>query len=153
MRERWPLSWSDPAIGDFGVDVAIDEEQPQLVKRIARFFANRHPDDLLFVHFSGHGVRDIHGDLYLAATDTEFDLLSATAISASWLNEQFSRTRSRRTVVLLDCCFSGSFPFGARARAGADVNVRYPVRGGRPRTLDRVTIQLDSLRSGPTATA
>ena len=48
-------------------------------------------------------------ELYLAATDTDLDLLSATGISSSWLNERINRTRSRRTVVLLDCCFSGAF--------------------------------------------
>jgi hypothetical protein len=119
----------DPAIGGFDVAVAENEEQPQLARRIARFFANRRADDLLLLHFSCHGIKDERGELYLAATDTEVDLLSATALSASWLNEQISRSRARRSVVLLDCCFSGSFPFGARVRSGGTVDVGAHLEG------------------------
>jgi hypothetical protein len=66
----------DPAIGGFDVAVAENEEQPQLARRIARFFANRRADDLLLLHFSCHGIKDERGELYLAATDTEVDLLT-----------------------------------------------------------------------------
>jgi sugar lactone lactonase YvrE len=112
----------DPAKGNFVVDVLVDEHYASLTRRIASFFRDRHPNDLLLLHFSCHGVKDERGELYLAAADTEIDLLSATGVSAAWLNDQISRTRSRRTVVLLDCCFSGSFPFGLRSRAGDAVN-------------------------------
>jgi hypothetical protein len=121
---------SDPAKGDFEVEVLVDEVQATLSRRIARFFADRRPDDLLLLHFSCHGVKDDRGELFLAATDTEIDLLSATAVSAAWLNDQISRTRSRRTVVLLDCCFSGSFPFGMRARGSSvDAPQQFEGRG------------------------
>jgi uncharacterized caspase-like protein len=121
---------SDPDIGDFEVDVALDEPESQLRRRIARFFSNRRPDDLLLVHFSCHGVKDESGELYLAAADTEVgDLLGATGISSSWLSEQIGRSRSKRVVVLLDCCFSGSFSLGMRPRAGEEVNVREHLEG------------------------
>ena len=107
----------DPDIGDFGVDVLLNPSEGILRRRLAKFFGQeRRLDDLLVVHFSCHGVKDTSGELYLAATDTEKDLLSATGIEASWLNQIITRCRSKRIVVLLDCCFSGSFPFGARAR-------------------------------------
>jgi Caspase domain len=112
----------DPAKGNFVVDVLVDERYASLTRRIASFFRDRRPNDLLLLHFSCHGVKDERGELYLAAADTEIELLSATGVSAAWLNDQISRTRSRRTVVLLDCCFSGSFPFGLRSRAGDAVN-------------------------------
>ena len=112
----------DATKGNFEVEVLLDESHGKLTRRIAGFFRDRRPDDLLLLHFSCHGVKDDRGELYLATTDTEMDLLSATGVSAAWLNDQISRTRSRRTVVLLDCCFSGSFPFGMRARAGDTVN-------------------------------
>jgi Caspase domain len=120
--ERLAEVLRDPAKGNFDVEVLADERYAMLTRRIAGFFRDRRPNDLLLLHFSCHGVKDDRGDLYLAATDTELDLLSATAVSAAWLNDQISRTRSRRTVVLLDCCFSGSFPFGMRARAGTAAN-------------------------------
>jgi hypothetical protein len=113
----------DPQIGDFSVDVLIDPDDRSLRRKLAAFFRHaRRPSDLLVVHFSCHGVKDETGELFLATTDTEFDLLSATAIPASWLNEQINRCRSKRIVMLLDCCFSGSFPFGARTRAGEVVD-------------------------------
>ena len=111
----------DPAKGDFEVEVLLDESHSRLTRRIASFFRDRRPQDLLLLHFSCHGVKDDRGELYLAAADTELDLLSATGVAAAWLNDQISRTRARRTVVLLDCCFSGSFPFGLRPR-GSDVD-------------------------------
>jgi hypothetical protein len=128
--ERLAAVLSDRRIGDFQVEVALDEEQPELSRRIARFFSDRRPDDLLLVHFSCHGIKDDRGELYLAATDTEVgDLLSATGISSAWVNERIGRSRSKRVVVLLDCCFSGSFPFGLRSRAGDDVNVQDHLQG------------------------
>lgn len=120
----------DPAKGNFDVEVLIDEAQATTTRRIARFFQERHPHDLLLLHFSCHGVKDERGELFLAAADTELDLLSATGVSAAWLNDQISRTRSRRTVVLLDCCFSGSFPFGMVARGdGIDAPEQLQGRG------------------------
>ncbi len=109
---------SDPDRGDFDVQIGIDETHADLTRKIALFFRDRIPNDLLLLHLSCHGVKDENGELYLAAADTDLDLLSATGISAAWLNERIDRTRSRRTVLLLDCCFSGSFPAGVRHRAG-----------------------------------
>jgi Caspase domain len=120
--ERLAAVLRDPQKGDFEVEVLLDESHATVTRRIASFFRDRRPQDLLLLHFSCHGVKDDRGELYLAAADTEIDLLSATGISAAWLNEQISRTRARRTVLLLDCCFSGSFPFGMRARAGTGVD-------------------------------
>jgi uncharacterized RDD family membrane protein YckC/uncharacterized caspase-like protein len=128
--ERLAAVLRDPEIGAFEVDLSLDEDEPRLSRRIARFFSGRHPDDLLFLHFSCHGVKDDAGELHLATTDTEMgDLLGVTSISSSWLSRQIDRSRSKRIVVLLDCCFSGSFPFGMRARAGADVDVRGALEG------------------------
>jgi uncharacterized caspase-like protein len=119
----------NPAIGDFDVDVALDQDEGPLRRRIARFFADSGRDDVLLLHISAHGVKDAQGGLYLAASDTELDLLDATAVSAMWLDEQISRSRSRRKLLLLDCCFSGRFPFNATARAGGSVDVQERFQG------------------------
>jgi ABC-type branched-subunit amino acid transport system substrate-binding protein len=129
--ERLAEVLGDPAIGEFVVDVALDEDESALRRRIARFFAQSNRDDVLLLHLSGHGVKDARGDLFLAARDTEIDLLEATALAASWLDEQITRSPSRRVLLLLDCCFSGRFPFNATARAGDSVDVpqRFQGRG------------------------
>ena len=93
---------SDPSKGDFDVQLGLNETHSELTRRIALFFRDRIPNDLLLLHLSCHGVKDENGELYLAAADTDMDLLSATGISAAWLNERIDRTRSRRTVLLLD---------------------------------------------------
>jgi hypothetical protein len=112
-----------PEIGGFAVEVLKDAEERDLRRRLAGFFANRRTTDVLLLHVSCHGVKDERGDLYLAATDTELGLLGATGVSAAWLNDQITGSRSRRKVLLLDCCFSGSFPIGSRHRAGTSVDV------------------------------
>lgn len=119
----------DPSIGGFTVQLALDEDESALTRRLARFFSDRRPDDLLLIHFSCHGIKDASGELYMAAADTETDLLSATAIPSRWLSEQIGKCRSKRIVVLLDCCFSGSFPFGTHHRAGEQVNVDQHLEG------------------------
>jgi hypothetical protein len=124
----------DPSIGGFRVEVASDVREGELRRRLARFFANRHPDDLLLVHFSCHGIKDDSGELYLAAMDTESDVLAATGIASGWLNDQIGRCRSKRIVMLLDCCFSGSFQFGSLRRAGEQVNIHDHL-GGRGRAV------------------
>ena len=95
----------DPDVGDFAVDVVLDADETELSRRIARFLRQARRDDVLLLHLSCHGIKDDRGELYFAAKDTELDLPDATAISASWLNEQISRSPSRRILFLLDCCF------------------------------------------------
>jgi Caspase domain len=119
----------DPSIGGFRVQLALDEDESALTRRLARFFSDRRPDDLLLIHFSCHGIKDASGELYMAAADTETDLLSATGIPSRWLSEQIGKCRSKRIVVLLDCCFSGSFAFGTSFRAGDEVNVQQHLEG------------------------
>lgn len=127
--DRLAAVLTNPAIGDFEVDVAKDANEGKLKRQIAKFVSDRRPDDLLLIHFSCHGLKDAGGELYLAAKDTEVGLLSATGISSAWLNGEIGRTRSKRVVVMLDCCFGGSFPFGMRARASGDVNVQQLLQG------------------------
>jgi len=113
----------DPNIGGFRVHVLTNPAERQLRRELATFFRiERRPEDLLLVHFSCHGVKDASGELYFAASDTEKDLLEATCIESKWLNDRLNRCRSKRIVVLLDCCYSGAFPFGVHARADDDVN-------------------------------
>jgi hypothetical protein len=49
-------------------------------------------------------------------------------VSADWVRDRISDSRSNATVVLVDCCFSGSFIKGMRARSGGQANVGALVR-------------------------
>ena len=97
-----------PEIGGFDVvTVVINQTAANIRREIARFFSQKKRDDLLLLYFSGHGVLDDRGRLHLAAKDSESDLLSATAIEASFVTDVMDRSFSRRQVLVLDCCHSG----------------------------------------------
>ena len=114
---------SDAEIGAFEVELSADEPEHVLRRRVGRFFADRKRDDLLLLHFSCHGLKDDSGQLYFAASDTEVENLEATAISAEFVSRQMTRSRSRKVVALLDCCYSGAIARGLQFRAGAEVDV------------------------------
>src|SRR5512147_3338994 len=78
----------DPAIGGFDqVVTLIDETDAAIRLSIEDFFAEKKPDDLLVLYFSGHGVRDEQGRLYLAVQSTRLDRLRATAISSDYIRD------------------------------------------------------------------
>ena len=112
----------DPEIGGFDrVITLIDETDAVIRLGIEDFFAERKPDDLLVLYFSGHGVRDEQGRLYLAAPNTRANRLRATAIAADFITTEMDRSRSKRQVLVLDCCHSGAFAQGSKAETGGSV--------------------------------
>ncbi len=105
----------DPGIGEFDqVQELIDQSESIVRRAIADFFTRRHPDDLLLFFFSGHGVKDDRGRLYLAVRDTDYHQLSATAISSGFVVEHMDECRSKRQILILDCCNSGAFARGVK---------------------------------------
>ena len=107
-------------IGGFDVRVALNSRVDTLRRTLESFFADRARDDLLLVHFSGHGLKDDDGQLYLAAADTQIDRLLSTGIDAAWVNRLMSRCHSEKIALFLDCCFAGAFTTNLTRRVGAD---------------------------------
>ena len=106
----------DPEIGQFEhVTALVNEPEAHTRRAIAGFFVRARPDDQLLLYFSGHGLLDDKGRLYLAAKDTQRDLPQATAISAAFVTDAMDSSRSRQQLLILDCCHSGAFARGARA--------------------------------------
>ncbi|MFI6734945.1 caspase domain-containing protein [Nonomuraea sp. NPDC050451] len=124
----------DEAIGGFDVRTMLNESTTVVNEAVEEFFADCHPDDLLLLHFSGHGVKDDNGELYFATPSTKLNRLGATAVSAEFVNRRMGRSRCRRIVLLLDCCYAGAFARGALPRAGTDVHVEEQF-GGRGRVV------------------
>jgi hypothetical protein len=124
----------DPGIGGFEVRTLLNEPAHEVNLAVEEFFADRRPDDLLLVHFSCHGVKDEDGELYFAMANTLLSRLGATAVAAEFVNRRMSRSRSRRVVLLLDCCYAGAFERGMTARAGAGVGIESQF-GGRGRAV------------------
>jgi hypothetical protein len=124
----------DPGIGEFEVQTLLNEPAHVVNLAVEEFFADRRPGDLLLVHFSGHGVKDENGELYFAAANTVLGRLGATAVAAEFVSRRMNRSRSRRVVLLLDCCYAGAFERGLTARAGADMGIQQQF-GGRGRAV------------------
>src|SRR4051794_15095503 len=114
----------DQAIGDFDVKTLINQPWDMVNQEIEAFCSDRSPEDLLLLYFSCHGIKDPTGRLYFAMANTKFDRLRSTGVSATFVSEQMEYSRSRRIALLLDCCYSGAFVKGLRARATEDVQVK-----------------------------
>jgi hypothetical protein len=95
------------------------------------FFRSARRDDLLLLHFAGHGFLDDRNRLRLAAQDTEEELLNATALLTSNIVEIAERSHSRRTVFLIDCCYSARFfdALSARGDRSVHLQAQFPVQG------------------------
>ncbi|WP_340374399.1 caspase family protein [Streptomyces sp. SS7] len=114
----------DPEVGDFDVEVLRNERVDAIRRGIERFFSEGGREDTLMLHFSCHGLKSESGSLYFAARDTEPRLLEATAVSAQFVRHCMFRTRAKRTVLFLDCCYGGAFSRGSSSvRAAGDVHV------------------------------
>src|SRR5215211_4838586 len=110
----------DKTIGSFDeVTPLINQTETQIRRAISAFLTNKKPDDLVLLYFSGHGVLDDRGRLYLALKDTQYDLLKATSISSSFVADEMDSCRSKRQILILDCCHSGAFGRGTKGEQKA----------------------------------
>lgn len=111
------------------VKVLLDQPSSAAIEAIDEFFDQRKPDDLLVLYFSGHGVRDELGSLYLAFTNTIRSRLRSTAVKSDYIREAMDQSRSRRQVLILDCCNSGAFPQGVKAEVGGAMGMMAAFQG------------------------
>ena len=112
----------DPTVAGFDVTVLINEPSHVVGEAIADFYGDCRRNDLTLLYFSGHGLKDDNGRLYLAMANTRRDALLFTGLSAAQINEAMEACASRRKVLILDCCYSGAFPAGRTAKADETVN-------------------------------
>lgn len=111
------------------VNVLLNPLSSTVLVAIDEFFDQRKPDDLLVLYFSGHGVRDEFGTLYLAVKNTNRSRLRSTAIRSDYIREAMDQSRSRRQVVVVDCCNSGAFPQGTKAEFGGTMGMVSALQG------------------------
>jgi Leucine-rich repeat (LRR) protein/outer membrane protein assembly factor BamD (BamD/ComL family) len=98
-------------------------------RAIASFFSKKTRQDLLLLYFSGHGVLDDQGQLFLAVRDTDSQLLSGTAIPSSYITTEMNNSHSQRQVLVLDCCHSGAFARGTKGQIGSSVGTGIAFEG------------------------
>lgn len=106
---------TDPDLGvfePFHVRLLPERSKREITTAMEAFFRQASIDDLVLLYYSGHGQRDEYDSLYLCARDTRADLLLSTAISDAEINGMMRTCPARTFVVILDCCYSGSFKGG-----------------------------------------
>lgn len=126
----------NPDIGGFAAtDVTLlkNPDRQVMEEAIYTLFAGRQRDDLLLLFFSGHGIKDDNGILYLATRGTrkapQGDLIIPTAVSATFVHDRMDCSRSKRQIVILDSCFSGAFAEGMSAKDDGAVDIRNQLGG------------------------
>ena len=117
------------------VKVLLNEHSNTINEAIDEFFDQKKPDDLLLLYFSGHGVRDELGALYLAVKNTNRYRLRVSAVKSDFIKESMDQSRSRRQVLILDCCNSGAFSQGTKAATGVSIGTATAFEGGFGRVI------------------
>ncbi len=120
-----------PDVGEFApsdITVLKNPHRQTMEEAIEAVFFNRQKDDLVLLYFSGHGIKDDSGRLYLATRQTrknsKGELVRTTAVAASLIHDVMENSRSRRQVIILDCCFSGAFAEGMRAKDDGSLDIK-----------------------------
>ncbi len=70
--------------------------------------ADTKAEDTLLFYFSGHGIPDVDGDMYLASSEIDPDAPFRRGFSFNELTKMIQRSVSTRIVTILDCCYSGA---------------------------------------------
>ena len=150
--------------GIAGFEVTRLHNKPHHVvgRAIGNLYRNRRRDDLTLLYFTGHGVKDEDGHLYLAMTDTDRENLQFTGVQADQIRAAMEACRSRQNVLILDCCYAGAFPAGLGVKGDTAVHALEQL-GGRGSVVltssDAMQLSFEgnqmietgpaSLRSGP----
>jgi|GEM_PF-2082138 len=119
----------NPNIGAFDVMLLIDAPYAATREAIARLYEGKKRSDVLLLYYSGHGIKDDAGDLYLATRETKTDLVSAASIDADFVRARLDKSNSQRKVIILDCCHSGAFMRGTKAAIGSSVDTAAALGG------------------------
>ena len=85
---------SSPQGGDLEVALLVNENVQVLREQIVRLFKDQQDGDVLLVHYAGLALLDQFGGMYLAAADTQSEVLDATGLPLRMLRDQLDRTRS-----------------------------------------------------------
>src|SRR5687767_4879547 len=111
------------------VKILLNQLSSSVIETVDEFFDQKKPDDMLVLYFSGHGVRDEMGLLYLAVKNTIRSRLRSTAIRSDYIREAMDQSRSKRQILILDCCNSGAFPQGTKAEVGGVMGMTRAFQG------------------------
>lgn len=125
----------NPEMGDFvAEDITLLKNPPrqEMEDAIYSLYAHRQKEDLLFFYFSGHGVTVEGGDFYFTTRNTRKNqgkLVQPSAVAARDVHRYMNESKSKRLVVILDCCFSGAFAKGLTAKDSGTIDLQQHLGG------------------------
>ncbi len=115
----------DPNLGGFDVVERLLNPDPIAMQdAIEKLFAECQKDDLALLFFSGHGITDDNGRLFLTTRLTNEKRFKATSVPASFVHDVMNDSPCQRQVVILDCCYSGAFREGWQARSASTIGIK-----------------------------
>ena len=115
----------DPNLGGFDVAEPLLNPDPIAMQdAIEKLFAECQKDDLALLFFSGHGITDDNGRLFLTTRLTNEKRFRATSVPASFVHDVMNESPCQRQVVILDCCYSGAFKEGWQARSASTIDIK-----------------------------
>lgn len=117
-------------IGGFKeVKVLLSPNSDTMRSEIEQLFMEKcQKDDVVLLYFSGHGYRHEDGSLFFVSRNTQINpqglVRIGTAVDAKFIHQNYmSRSKSKRQVLILDCCFSGAFAEGMSAKEISNLNI------------------------------
>ncbi len=121
----------DPNVGHFNeVRLLHNPSNPTVMQiDIQTLFSERKRDDLLLLYFSGHGLLDNKGRLYLSTSKTNKNLIEATTVPARFIHDILVGSKSKRQVIIIDCCYSGAFAKDWSFKSGNSINIEAELGG------------------------
>ena len=113
------ICWFSP------VYALVDAPHNEIFTRINEVLRDADKEDLVLIYYSGHGLLDNRGHLYLAANNTDPSLLHATAVSVSAIRDCLSQSRCQRFVLILDCCYAGAATADFRRNNSGEISTDF----------------------------
>jgi WD40 repeat protein len=98
-------------IGNFvNVDVALNPDSPTMATKIESFLSNCPSDSLVLLYFSGYGILDRYGTLYLSSKASRRNahgkIIRSTFVSTDFLRAVMQDCPAKQLVLILDICIS-----------------------------------------------
>ena len=117
-------------LGRFKVLPAVDKPSDELRRLLEVTFNSATQDDMLVVYYSGHGKLDQRGNLQLATSDTDLEVLRSTSIGLPFVKTLASDSPAQQILLMLDCCYSGRAGEAFANRTGVEDQLANTVGAG-----------------------
>lgn len=98
----------------FEVWTLLDKPKAVIDKSIVTALKKAGSDDFLLIYFSGHGCLGFNDELMLAADDADSNEPSSM-IEFQWLAKHVGNDDCQRSLICLDCCYSGNGRFEVKS--------------------------------------